>query len=597
MLILGINAYHGDSSACIFRDGYLIASIEEERLTRVKHWAGLPIQSIQFCLEEAKVDLKDIDFMTVSKNPNAKLLAKLIHALKFGNLFSVYQDKKASANNVKNLKQDICHAFGYSQNEIKASVKFIEHHLCHMACSFYHSPFKKAAIVSLDGMGDFSSLKTGLGKLNKIIPIDSVSYPNSIGYFYTCFTQFLGFPNYGDEYKVMGLSSYGNVESDLVNKLRNILKIKKNGLFELDTKYFSRIAKGDWGIVDVHGKPIIKNKFNNLIIEAFGKPRKNSEPIQDFHKNLAASVQRVTEETVFHILNMLHKQTGQDNLCLSGGVAQNSVLNGKILSNTPFKQLFVPPNAHDGGTSIGSALYQIHHKFNKSRKFDLRLTYTGGSFSDNEIGDYLSSLQDDSFYVEELDDKSLYEIVSEALSHGKIVGWYQGKSEFGPRALGNRSILADPRDGNMVEHINKKIKRRESFRPFAPSVLEEYVSDYFETNGRIPFMERVHKIKKHKQKEIPAVCHVDGTGRLQTINQSDNPRYYRLLKTFYGKTGTPILLNTSFNENEPIVNTPQEAFACFKRTEMDMLVLGNHVISRQEIMNTVFTNQVQTHHG
>lgn len=583
MIILGLNAYHGDSSACIFNDGKLIAAIEEERLKRIKHWAGLPLLSIQFCLKEAGLSLKEIDLITISKDPQAKLFQKFIHIIKYGILFSALKDRKQSSQNVKKLKIDLTNALGYELDDIKAKVRYIEHHRCHMACSYYNSPFQNAAIVSLDGMGDFTSLMTGVGKDNTILPLKSISYPHSIGYFYTCFTQFLGFHNYGDEYKVMGLSSYGQPQAEMLEKLYDVIKLKRNGLFELNTKYLSRVGKGDWNSIDKNGKPIIKNKFSKYLLEIFGKPRQNGEDILQHHKDLAASVQKVTEETVFHVIQNVHKETGLDYLCLSGGVAQNSVLNGKILSNTPFKKLFVPPNAHDGGTSVGSALYEYQHNLKNARIATINQTYTGNKYSNLAIEKYLNNLNLGPFHHANVEDDFLFDFVCDALIAGQIVGWFQGRSEFGPRALGNRSILADPRNKNTRNHINSKIKRRESFRPFAPSILNEYVSDYFENDESTPFMEKVFKIREGKQDEIPAVCHIDGTGRLQTVKQEDNPRYYKLLSAFYYKTGTPILLNTSFNENEPIVNAPEEAFQCFKRTEMDILVMENHILSRKPI--------------
>lgn len=583
MIIIGINAYHGDSSASIFINGKLIAAIEEERLNRIKHWAGLPLLSIQFCLEQAGVSLKEVDEISISKNPRAKFSHKVIHGIRYGTLFTAFLQRKKSGNNITDVKKDISSSLGFDPNEIKAKVNYIEHHRCHMACSYYNSPFKNAAILSLDGMGDFSSLMMGVGKGNKIISLDSVSYPHSLGYFYTCFTQFLGFPNYGDEYKVMGLSSFGKVQEEWVEKLRHVVKINPDGLFKLNTKYFSRIGKGDWNSVDSSGRPIIKNKFSKYLIEKFGEPRKANEPLQEKHKNLAASVQRVTEEAVFNAIRALHKKTNLDDLCLTGGLAQNSVLNGKILLNTPFKNVFIPPNAHDGGTSVGAVLYDYYNNKDNQRNHLIYQTYTGSKFSNEEIAEFLKVEDDSSVHVASYDDYKLLDVISDSLADGKIVGWFQGKSEFGPRALGNRSILADPRNPNMPDHINKKIKFREKFRPFAPSVLEEFVSEYFESSERAPFMEKVSNIKKEKQELIPAVCHVDGTGRLQTVNRNDNPKFYNLIKTFYNKTGIPILLNTSFNENEPIVNSPSEAFSCFKRTDMDILVLENHIISREEL--------------
>ncbi len=580
---LGINAYHGDASACIYKDGKLIAATEEERIRRVKHWAGLPTEAVKFCLEEAGIRLDEVDVITVSRNPNAKFLRKVAYTLK--NRVSIRDIRKKASHigGVKTIKQDVAHALGYNGTPIKAKVKFIEHHRSHMASSFFVSPFEEAAILSIDGMGDFTSTMRGTGKGNKISVIDSVTFPHSIGYFYTCFTQFLGFPNYGDEYKVMGLSPYGTPDEALMKKIRDFIRVKNNGLFELNLKYLSRVHKGDWAGVDEKGRPVIKPKFNDYFISKFGPPRKKGGPLTQEHMNLAASVQRVCEEVIFHLAEDLHKRTGLKNLCITGGVAQNSVANGKIVDNTSFEHLFVPPAGHDGGTSVGSALFYYHHDLGQPRSPFEHQAYTGSSFTNEEIGAYLQTRDLQAFQVKKYSEDELFEVVTDGLINGCVVGWFQGKAEFGPRALGNRSIIVDPSRPDAKDLLNSKIKRRESFRPFAPSILKEATADYFERVDDVPYMEKVFKIKKEKRAQIPAVTHVDGTGRLQTVEQKDAPRYHRLINTFYKKSGVPILLNTSFNENEPIVNTPEHALECFLRTQMDMLVLENYVVSRRPL--------------
>ena len=572
--ILGLNAYHGDSSACIYRNGVLIAASEEERFRRIKHWAGLPTEAVDFCLKEAGIPLTRVDAITVSRDPYAKLAAKAIYALK--NLVSVsaIADRLKNTFNIKTLKKDLAESFGLNELDVKAKIHFIEHHRSHMASAFMVSPFEEAAILSIDGMGDFSSVMKGVGKKNKIKVFNSTSYPHSLGIFYTTFTQYMGFPNYGDEYKVMGLAPYGQpVYTDQVWK---VINKKPNGQFALDGRYFRHFSKGvsmSWD----GGAPKIESLFTNDLDELIGLSRSKSDKLDQRHMDLAASVQKVTEQLIFHMAEDLQKKTGLKSLCIAGGVAQNSVANGKVIENTSFERLYVPSAGHDAGTSVGSALYLFHHLQNNPRKDFANQAYTGVEFTNDQIKDYLKRRNIPFEYVE---DERLFPIITERLINAGVVGWFQGKAEFGPRALGNRSIIVDPRRRDAKELLNAKIKKRESFRPFAPSILKEYTGEFFERDDDVPFMEKVYTIKKDKRAVIPAVTHVDGTGRLQTVDEKDAPRYHRLINTFYEKTGVPVLLNTSFNENEPIVNTPEHALECFLRTKMDMLVMENIVVSR-----------------
>jgi len=575
MYILGLNAYHGDSSACIYKDNTLIAATEEERILRIKHWAGLPIKAIEFCLDEAGIGLKDVDYITVSRDPKANLGKKLIHTLKKRVSIKAVLSRGANSLKINQIKSEIAEALGYDSKDIKAEVQFIEHHRSHMASAFFVSPFEESAILSIDGMGDFTSTMRGSGKGNKMEVLDSVNYPHSLGIFYTAFTQYLGFPHYGDEYKVMGLSPYGKPIQ--IDKVRDVLRIKGNGLFELNEKYFRHFSEGvamSWE----SGSPEIGDLYTDAFIDQFGPARQKGEPMEQKHMDLASSVQRYTEEVIFHMAEDLHKKTGLDNLCITGGVAQNSVANGKILQNTSFDKLFVPPAGHDAGTGVGSALYFYHQELNHPRSEFKHQAYTGAQFSRDEIKAFLDKKQETYISTETAED--LIERVSDALMDGKVIGWFQGRAEFGPRALGNRSIIVDPSRQDAKELLNSKIKKRESFRPFAPSILKEAVPDYFEIVDDVPFMEKVLKIKVEKRSEIPAVTHVDGTGRLQTVEEKDNERYYKLIKRFSEKSGVPIVLNTSFNENEPIVNEPAHAYDCFKRTEMDVLVLGDFILER-----------------
>lgn len=575
MYTLGINAYHGDSSACIYKGTELIAATEEERIVRIKHWAGLPIKAIEFCLKEANISLKDVDVITISRDPKAKIGEKIIQTLKKGISLKAVKDRGANQLKITKIKSDIAEALGFKSADIKAKVFYAEHHRSHMASSFFVSPFEESAILSIDGMGDFSSTMRGTGKGNKMKVIDSVSYPHSIGIFYTAMTQYLGFPHYGDEYKVMGLSPYG--KATMVDKLEDVLILLDNGLFELNGKYFKHFTDGvamDWE----GGSPSIDSIYSDALVEKFGPVRQKGEELTQYHMDLAASVQAYTEKVIFHIAEDLHKRTGHKNLCITGGVAQNSVANGKILENTSFEKLYVPPAGHDAGTSVGSALYYIHQEQNIARPPFKHQAYTGARFSNEEMKVFLEGKEGNIIYHEKED--ALIEAVAELLHQGKVIGWFQGRAEFGPRSLGNRSIIVDPSRSDAKELLNSKIKRRESFRPFAPSILKEAVKDYFEVVDDVPFMEKVYNIKAEKHSVIPAVTHVNGSGRLQTVEEKDNPRYYNLIKRFSEKSGIPILLNTSFNENEPIVNDPGHAYDCFARTDMDVLVLENYVITR-----------------
>ena len=586
MIILGLNAYHGDSSACIYRNGELIAATEEERIRRQKHWAGLPTESIKFCLNEAGITLREVDHITISRDPKAKFGEKVRYALSNAFTLGSIRNRAKNSLKIKGIKQEIADRLGFDMRYFKAEIHFIEHHRSHMASAFLVSPFSECAILSVDGFGDFTSTMRAVGQGNKIKVLDSVSYPHSLGVFYTAFTQLLGFPHYGDEYKVMGLAPYGKPE--LVDEVRHTILYKPNGLFELNPKYFRHFKEGiqmDWE----GGNPHVGTLYSDYMTTVFGEARKKDEPLTQFHKNLAASVQKVCEEVVFYMLKDLYDKTKFDSVCITGGVAQNSVLNGKITSFTPFKNVFVPPAGHDAGTSIGSALYLQHQIFNMPRAPFKHQAYTGAKFDNDYIKGILNE-KDLSF--EEIDDDNLFDIVSDCLIGGGVVGWFQGRAEFGPRALGNRSILVDPRRQDAKDLLNAKIKRRESFRPFAPSILEEYVSEYFDKDDNVPFMEKVFPIKKEKQASIPAVTHVDGTGRLQSVSHADNPRYYNLIHAFNEKTGVPILVNTSFNENEPIVNTPENALECYLRTKMDMIVMEN-ILIRRTIPAKVFSENGQ----
>ena len=575
MYILGLNAYHGDSSACIYKDGKLIAATEEERTRRIKHWAGFPSESIKFCLDEAGIDITQVDHITIARDPSVNVFKKVVHTLK--NIVSIgsVKDRLVNRKKVASLRKEFSDAFSVDENDIKAEIHNIEHHRSHMASAFFASPFEESAILSIDAFGDFSSTMTGTGKGNKIEVLDQVIFPHSIGIFYTAFTQYLGFNNYGDEYKVMGLSPYGN--ATIVDKLRDVVILKDNGLFELNLKYFVHHKEGVKTDILKNGDPTPSIIFSDYMVEKFGPVRQKGEELTQYHKDLAASIQRLTEETIFHLLNHLQKHTGLKNICIAGGVAQNSVANGKILEKTTFENLYLPPAGHDAGTSIGSALWLYNQILDQPRTEPMMDSYFGAKFSDEEVEAYLKT---ENISYKKLSDDELNDKVTDCLINAGVVGWFQGRAEFGPRALGHRSIICDPTRDDAKELINAKIKRREPFRPFAPSILKECTAEYFEKVDDVPFMEKVYQFKEDKKEKLQAVVHVDGSGRLQTVDKDISPKYYSLIKKFYEKTGTPILLNTSFNENEPIVNTPAEAYACFARTTMDMVVMGNIVVER-----------------
>jgi len=574
MYILGINAYHGDSSACLLKDGVVVCATEEERFRRIKHWAGFPSEAIKFCLEDEDISIEQVDHITISRDPKANFYKKVLFSLKYKISIATIWDRLKNSKKVCSVKGELATIFEVPESAIKAKLHNIEHHRSHIASSFFAARFEKSAILSIDGFGDFTSTMSAVGSGSKFEVMDTVNYPHSLGVFYTTVTQFLGFPNYGDEYKVMGLAPYG--EAKYLKELNEILKMTSDGFFKLNCKYFRHFKEGvamDWK----NGSPSIESLFTDDWSDLLGKPRAKGDELEQWHIDLATSVQRLTENVIFHMLNHLHAKTGLDNICITGGVAQNSVANGRILENTPFKNIYVPSAGHDAGTSIGSALYLYNQILGNERLPETTTAYFGKKATQSEI---ISVLDAKGVEYSILKDVELFDKVSDKLVEGGVIGWFQGRAEFGPRALGHRSIIVDPRRDDAKDLLNEKIKRRESFRPFAPSILKEAVNDYFVQHDTVPFMEKVFDIKKEKHAEIPAVTHVDGTGRLQSVDAEISPRYHKLISKFAEKTGVPILLNTSFNENEPIVNKPEEALDCFLRTKMDMLVMENVVVER-----------------
>ena len=566
MKILGINAYHGDSSAALLSDGRLAAAVEEERFNRVKHWAGLPKLAIEHCVSSC--GLKDIDHVAISRNPGAHLWRKVIRASLHPQHWARLSQRGRNSLHVVRIGKDL-EAAGL--NPGGSRVHFVEHHRAHLASAFFCSPFERAAIVSVDGFGDFSSVMWGIGMGNQMKVLGSVLFPHSLGIFYTAFTQFLGFPKYGDEYKMMGLAAYG--EPTFLSKVREVVNTR-DGQCRLNLPYFTHHNRG----VDMTwngGEPAVGWVFSDKMTEVFGQPRVPRTEVGQQHADLAASVQAVLEENYFTLLNHVHKQTGETNLSLAGGVALNCAANGKICENSPFRELYIQPAAHDAGTSIGAALYTYHQVLGRPRSFVMKHVSYGPEYDDSVI---VQALQSAGLVFSRCTEEELVSQTAAAIAGGKIVGWFQGRMEFGPRALGNRSILADPRCRTMKDILNGRIKYREPFRPFCPSVLAERTSEYFETDAQAPFMVTAYRIRPQYRDQIPAVTHADGTGRLQTVERDVNPLYWKLIKRFEDLTGVPVLLNTSFNENEPIVNTPAEAVDCFLRTEMDVLAIGSYFL-------------------
>lgn len=583
MIILGLNAYHGDSSACIIKEGKLIAAVEEERFRRIKHWAGFPSQAIKYCLDEAGVGIEDIDHIAVNRNPKSHFMRKALFAVK-GLSPKLIVDRVQNAKKIRTIKSVMARELGVDEDIIGANVHNVEHHIAHLASAFLVSRFKEAALISVDGFGDFVGAMWGIGKGNKIEIMDRVFFPHSLGLYYLAFTQYLGFPKYGDEYKVMGLAAYGKPME--IDKMQKVVKVNSNGSFELNLDYFVHHTKGatmTWA----SGEPVLAPVYSDMMEQEFGPARKKDKPIASHHENIASSMQAMYEKAFFNLLNYMYEQTQIPVLCLAGGCAMNSVANGKIFDRTPFKEVYIQAAAGDAGGAIGAAYYVYNHILDNQRNFIMNVACWGPEFGEAELREALGvkhkALEKMNCQIEHIVDESeLCQKTAKHIAEGKVVGWFQGRMEWGPRALGNRSILVDPRRVEMKDVLNTRIKRREPFRPFAPSILLESVGEYFEKDYPDPFMIKVYPIKKEKREIIPAVTHIDGTGRLQTVSSDANPLYWQLIKEFEKLTGVPVVLNTSFNENEPIVCKPEEALDCFLRTKMDVLVLGRYVIKRGE---------------
>ena len=612
MNILGLNAYHGDSSAALVVDGQLVAAVEEERFNRVKHWAGFPAESIRYCLAAGAIQVADLDHVAVSFDPRANLGRKALFALSRRPSLAAIIDRLQRQGKTLSLRGRLAEACGVTPDLIRAQIHPVEHHDAHIAQGFFLSPFDRAAILSIDGMGDFVSTVLARGEGSEYRKLAEVFYPHSLGFLYNAITLYLGFHAYGDEYKVMGLAPYG--EPVYLDEFRKII-FPKGDTFELNLDYFRHHQEGiamSWN----NGAPQVDPFHSELLEQRLGPPVAPRGEPGEREQNIAASLQRVTEEIIFHLANRLYQKASCDDVVLVGGCAMNSVANGKVTLHTPFKRVYVPAGAADNGTSMGAAFHLWHHlnaecgtrsaewkahhlnaecgvrsaeldapnshlpspiSHSPTSRFVLAHAFWGPAFNNAACR---AAARKYPVRVVEMDDDTLFDRVVDALCDGQVIGWFQGRMEFGARALGNRSLLADPRRADMRDIINLRIKFREKFRPFAPSILEEHVADYFEIDAPSPFMEKVFQIRPEKRGVIPAITHVDGSGRLQTVDRATNPRYYDLIRRFHQRTGVPLLLNTSLNENEPIVHQPEEALECFLRTRMDALVLENLFVVR-----------------
>lgn len=578
MNILGINAYHGNASAAIVCDGQLIAAVEEERFNRVKYAAGFPVQAIRYCLKEAGIRVKDIQHVAVPRDPYARLGTKLLYAIRMPS-FAMERTKVLAK--FTGIPEALAQALDADPARIGARFHRVEHHQAHLASAFFVSPFERAALLSADGLGDFASTMWGSGTGNRMKIEGAIAFPHSLGLFYSAVTQYLGFLKFGDEYKVMGLAAYG--EPEQIGAFRDIVRSSGNA-FRLGLEFFTHHRTGpemSWAEADK--TPMLGKLFSEDMEKRLGPKRKPEEPLEQRHRNLAAALQERLEEVYLGMLKKLGERSGLKSVCLAGGVAFNCVANGKIFDKTNFEKVYVQPAAGDAGLAVGAAYYVWHQILGQPRSFAMEHAYWGPGYANEENRRALESagFMQNGSQVRELAEDELTRQTASIVANGKILGWFQGRAEWGPRALGNRSIVADPRRAEMKEILNERIKHREIFRPFAPSILEEKAAEWFEKSHPSPFMTLAYAVRPEKRTKIPAPTHVDGTGRLQTVCREANPRYWKLIKAFEEITGVPVVLNTSFNDNEPIVCRPEEALDCFKRTQMDALVLGDFLITRQ----------------
>src|SRR5271168_4593641 len=574
MLILGLNMFHADSSAAIVEDGKILFAVAEERLNRHKHYGGFPALAVQACLDAAGAKITDVKHLAVGQDSDANLAKKVQYALanpaKILNFIKMRQ-RKESMRDVRSL---LAQALDVDAATLKFREHHLEHHIAHIASSYYCSPWERAAGLSYDGSGDFVSTMTARCEGSEIQVLDRVFLPHSLGSFYTMICDFIGYRKYGDEGKVMGLAPYG--KDTYVDELRKIV-VLKNGSFQLNLSYFKPLGSTQGMQVLPDGTVRLARHFSDKMEKLFGPPRDPHTEITQRDMDLAFAMQHCFEEVFFHLANKLHERVPDENLAMAGGCALNSVANGKLFSRTPFQRTWIQPAAGDEGLAVGAALHTYHSVLKQPRRNQTNHAYLGPEFSDAEIE---SALNDAGVKYQRLAREPLLDAVTDEMVKGNVAGWFQGRMEWGPRALGNRSIVTHPGLPNMKEVLNARIKHREWFRPFAPSILVERQHEYFEYDHPSPFMLHVYKIRPEKREALCAVNHVDDTGRLQTVARDENPLYYDLIAAFHRKTGIPVVLNTSFNENEPIVCTPEEAIDCFQRTRMDVLAIGPFLVTK-----------------
>jgi carbamoyltransferase len=576
MLILGLNMFHADASAALVQDGEVVFAIAEERLNRIKHYAGFPSLAIRACLDFAGVKITDVDHVAIGQDSDANLTRKVRYALanpaKILNLIRLRQRKQP----MRDVRSLLAKALEVDPKTLRFQEHHLEHHIAHIASAYYCSPWDKAAGFSYDGSGDFVSTMMARCEGNQIEILDRVFLPDSLGSFYTMICEFIGYRQYGDEGKVMGLAPYG--KDTLCDKLAEVIGLR-NGSFNLDHSFFKPLGSNQGMQVLPNGTVRLARHFSDRMVRAFGAPREPHTELTQREMDLAYAMQRRFEDVFFHLLNQLYRRVHCRDLAMAGGCALNSVANGKVFTQTPFRRAWIQPAAGDEGLAIGAALHTYHAVLNQPRRFVMKNSYLGPEFSNSHIE---SALKKANLHYRKLEREPLLDSLAQQIAAGKVAGWFQGRMEWAPRALGNRSILAHPGLPGMKDVLNARVKRREWFRPFAPSILEERQREYFEHDHPSPFMLHVYKIRSEKRSQLSAVNHVDDTGRLQSVSAEENPLYYELIRSFERKTGIPVLLNTSFNENEPIVCRPEEAIDCFKRTRMDVLAVGPYLSLKTE---------------
>jgi carbamoyltransferase len=580
MLILGLNMFHADASAAIVVDGEVKFAIAEERLNRHKHFGGFPSLAVKACLDAVGARISDVEHVAVGQDTNANLAHKVQYALanpaKILNFIRMRQRKEA----MRDVRSLLAKALDFDPSQLRFQEHHLEHHIAHIASAYYCSPWEKAAGLSYDGSGDFVSTMMGRCEGNEIEVLDRVYLPHSLGSVYTMICEFIGYTQYGDEGKVMGLAPYG--KNTYCKQIEKIVTPRGSG-FQLDLSYFKPLGSNQGMQVLADGTVRLARHYSDRMKKTFGEPRRPHTEITQRDMDLAFALQHRFEEVFFHLANEVHSKVPVDNLALAGGCALNSVANGKLFDQTPFHKTYIQPAAGDEGLAIGAALHTYHSVLKQPRRHELKKSYLGPEFSESRIQ---SALQAAGLEGHKMERAAFLDAVAEQIAAGSVVGWFQGRMEWGPRALGNRSIVAHPGLPNMKDVLNARIKHREWFRPFAPSIMAEHQHEYFEHDHPSPFMLHVYKIRPEKRQALCAVNHADDTGRLQTVTREENPLYYDLISAFHRKTGIPVILNTSFNENEPIVCTPEEAIDCFQRTRMDVLAIGPFMVVKPAAMET-----------